>query len=144
MRKAKLQVWRPLNLLRHRIFSHNVSFTEKGLIISLKDAHGSEVDIIYNQASDIIGDYVWNFYYANDILQSTFLAELMDEAIQHEDFSANDELVFYKMMNSPAINKLKQAGFADDTVKLEHHLYPVSDGIFEVVSNYEPEFRHKK
>lgn len=144
MEKPKLNVWQPINVLRHRIFSHKISFTDEGLIISLKDGYDTKVEIVYSGTSEIIGDYVWNFSYANDIVQSYFLGDLEVEGQEQIDPSIGSENTFFKMTNSPAIENRIPEAFLDDLIKLEHHIYPLSDGFFEVISDYEPEFRYTK
>ncbi|MFS0672064.1 hypothetical protein [Ornithinibacillus sp. 179-J 7C1 HS] len=139
MAKPELKVWRPKNqILKGRIYEHNITLASNGLMISLLDEVNTKIEIVYDGSSQIIGDYVWAYRYSNEILQSSSLVDLMLEAQKKSKMISNNNLEFYKMINSDFIDFVKKSGFADDSINLEHHLYPVADGVLEIISDYEP------
>ena len=141
MERQKLHVWRPsANILREYTVNDCARYNENGFVITLSDIYGTTLEIVYDRYSQIIGDYIWAFRYKNEIPQPGYLVHLMEEARKEDNDVENFDpykITFYKMINSDFI---KEMGFESmkDAPKLEHHLYPFYEGIFEVISEYEP------
>lgn len=137
----KLHIWQPVTcLVRAQIVNAKFNYTDLGLCLTLIDIKGSEVDIIYDKMSQI-QDYVWSFRYAGEIPRSD-LVPLVDEAIERESSINESAEWFYKMSNSDYIKWFDQLPWlgSKEIPNVEHHIYCYNDGIFEVISDYEPRF----
>ncbi|SET60122.1 hypothetical protein SAMN05216389_11674 [Oceanobacillus limi] len=135
----KLQVWRPNNImLIGRVYNHCITFDERGLRISITDEVGVKVDIVCDESSQIIGDYVWSYRFTNEIVESDSLVDLIQEAHHNKKTSPVNRIDFYKIINSGYLDSIEKTGWIGEMVELEHHMYPVSDGSLEVISDYEP------
>jgi len=136
-----LHIWQPVTCLeRAQIVNAKINYTDLGLCLTLIDRKGTEVDIIYDTMSQI-QDYVWSFRYAGEIPRSD-LVPLVQEAIEQETAIDKSAEWFYKMSNSDYIEWFDQLPWlgSKEIPNVEHHLYCYNDGIFEVMSDYEPRF----
>jgi len=136
-----LHIWQPVTCLeRAQIVNAKFNYTDLGLCLTLIDRKGTEVDIIYDTMSQI-QDYVWSFRYAGEIPRSD-LVPLVHDAIEQETAIDKSAEWFYKMSNSDYIEWFDQLPWlgSKEIPNVEHHLYCYNDGIFEVMSDYEPRF----
>ncbi|MFK5708061.1 MULTISPECIES: hypothetical protein [Lysinibacillus] len=141
MCSRRLHIWQPItSLVRAQIVNAKFNYTDLGLCLTLIDIKGSEVDIIYDRMSQI-QDYVWSFRYAGEIPRSD-LVPLVDDAIERESSFDESAEWFYKMSNSDYIEWFDQLPWlgSKEIPNVEHHIYCYNDGIFEVISDYEPRF----
>ncbi|OJH19914.1 hypothetical protein BLX88_05385 [Bacillus obstructivus] len=140
MDQRKLHVWQPVNNLeKGNITEANFNFSdEKGLCIRLIDIKGISVDIIYDKISNI-QDYVWSFRYAGEIPRSD-LTPAVKEAYKRASNIDKTAACFYKMTNSDFIEWFDQLQWlgSNDIPNVEHHVYIYNNGVFEVISDYEP------
>ncbi|MFJ7666419.1 hypothetical protein ACIQXI_04885 [Lysinibacillus sp. NPDC097195] len=137
----RLIIWQPVTCLqRAQIVNASFHYSDLGLCLTLIDSNGSEVDIIYDKISPI-QDYVWSFRYTGEIPRSD-LVPLVQEAIAQESKIDKTAEWFYKMTDSDYIewfDRLPWLG-SKEMPNVEHHIYCYNDGIFEVISDYEPRF----
>ncbi|MET3699388.1 hypothetical protein SAMN05877753_11129 [Bacillus oleivorans] len=144
MNEPKLHVWQPITELTNDIMHADLSFSDKGLYLKLIDIKGNEVSIIYDQIS-VTQDYVWTFRYTGEVVRSD-LGKLAIDAVNKSESIDEKSLCFYKMSNSDLIkwfDGLPWMG-SEEYPAVEHHIYCSNDGIFEVISEYEPKFIVKK
>jgi len=137
----KLHIWQPITcLVRAKIVNAKLNYTDLGLCLTLIDIKGSEVDIIYDRMSQI-QDYVWSFRYTGEIPRSD-LVPLVNDAIEQESSIDVSAEWFYKMSNSDYIEWFDQLPWlgSKEIPNVEHHIYCYNDGIFDVISDYEPRF----
>lgn len=148
MDKRRVQIWQPVtSLAKDNVVFANLEHTDKldkyGLRIELTDINGNIVEIIYDKISLIMGDYIWTYRYINEIKRCD-LNKLIDVAdcTNLKDSTAHH---FYKMENSDFIEWYDQLSWlgSEDASFVEHHIYMYNDGIFEVISDYEPRFVEK-
>ncbi|MCJ7842689.1 hypothetical protein MUB24_17645 [Lederbergia sp. NSJ-179] len=140
MDQRKLIAWQPIkHLEKGQITNAHFNFTDHGLYLKLIDIHGNAVDIIYDKMSNMY-DFVWSFRYAGEIPR-TDLTNLVVEA-EDENYIDPAAACFYKMENSDFVVWFDQLGYmgSDDFPDVEHHLFMYNDGVFEVISDYEPKF----
>ncbi|MGE7691202.1 hypothetical protein ACQKMI_18570 [Lysinibacillus sp. NPDC097214] len=141
MSTRKLHIWQPITCLeRSQIVNATFNYTDLGLCLTLIDINGSEVDIIYDKMSEI-QDYVWSFRYTGEIPRSD-LVPLVNDAIEQESSIEGSAEWFYKMSHSDYIEWFDQLPWlgSKEIPNVEHHIYCYNDGIFEVISDYEPRF----
>lgn len=139
----KFHVWQPTaNILKGDRIYHFEMSTENGIIISLTDQYGTTVDVVYDQASQEIGDYVWLLRYSNKTSLSDSLVQLLEEAEKNGPIPDPNGPCFFKITNSHLIEWFYQAGHIIPS--MEHHVFPVSNGVIDIVSDYEPKFIVKK
>ncbi|MFJ5766785.1 hypothetical protein ACIP9C_15645 [Lysinibacillus sp. NPDC093210] len=137
----RLHIWQPVTCLqRAQIVNAHFNYSDLGLCLTLIDINGSEVDIIYDKNSPI-QDYVWSFRYTGEIPRSD-LVPLVHDAIEQETVIDKSAEWFYKMSTSDYIEWFDQLPWlgSKEIPNVEHHLYCYNDGIFEVISDYEPRF----
>ncbi|CEG26234.1 hypothetical protein [Bacillus sp. B-jedd] len=149
MDKRILHVWQPVTCLEKAnvIFAkltYGNSNETNGLRLELTDGAGNAVEIVYDQWSVTMVDYIWTFRHVNEIKRCD-LNRLIDRA----DFSVlNDSTAqhFYKMENSDFLEWYDQLPWlgSGDVPHVEHHIYMYNDGVFEVIADYEPKFIVKK
>lgn len=134
----KLKVWRPnSDRLRYEVMGHSVNLDQTGLKISITDYFGARIEIIYDQLSKDIGNFVWSYRYTNEITRSVPIVDMMQAARKEAHNISDTEFYFYKAYNSEYLGFVNTNGYAND-ISLEHHIFIVSDGIVEVISDYEP------
>ncbi|UED82381.1 MULTISPECIES: hypothetical protein [unclassified Lysinibacillus] len=137
----RLHIWQPVTCLqRAQIVNAQLNYSDRGLYLTLTDINGSEVDIIYDKISPI-QDFVWSFRYAGEIPRSD-LFPLVNESIEQNPPTNPCAEWFYKMSNSDYIEWFDQLPWigSKEIPNVEHHIYCYNDGIFEVISDYEPRF----
>ncbi|GLC89718.1 hypothetical protein [Lysinibacillus piscis] len=141
MDNRRLHVWQPVTCLeRGRVFEAKCNYPNSGLCITLIDINGTEVDIIYDKVTQI-QDYVWAFRHIGEI-PGTYLNEIPDDEMEKESSIVKTAAWFYKMSNSDYIEWFDQLPWlgSKDIPGAEHHIYAYGDGVFEVISDYEPRF----
>lgn len=137
----RLHIWQPITCLeRAQVVNATLNYTDLGLSLTLKDRNNTEVDIIYDKISPI-QDYVWSFRYTGEIPRSD-LVPFVDKALQREkaiNFSAE---WFYKMSHSDYIAWFDQLPWigSKEIPDVEHPIYCFNDGVFDIISDYEPRF----
>lgn len=145
----ELQVWQPVTcLVKGNIIGATFQYFDTedqgGLKIVLTDIKGTMVEVIYDKHSPIVGDCVWTFRYANEIARSD-LNKFIDRA-DHSKLTDPAAHHFYKALQSDYIAWYDQLPWlgSEDAPHVEHHIYMYNDGVFEVISDYEPRFIVKK
>lgn len=145
MGKMELHIWQPVTcLVKGDVVSatleHGDTIDKNGLRLVLTDVEGNVVQVIYDKVSQTMGDYIWTYRYINEIKRSD-LNKLIEKADRSNliDESAHH---FYKVVNSDYIGWYDQLPWlgSQDAPNVEHHIYMYNDGIFEVISDYEPRF----
>ncbi|MEA0563802.1 hypothetical protein [Lysinibacillus irui] len=137
----RLHIWQPITCLeRAQVVNASLNYTDLGLSLTLIDRNNTEVDIIYDKISPI-QDYVWSFRYTGEIPRSD-LVPLVDEALQQENAINFSAEWFYKMSHSDYIAWFDQLPWigSKEIPHVEHHIYCFNDGVFDIISDYEPRF----
>lgn len=137
----RLHIWQPITCLeRAQVVNATLNYTDLGLSLTLIDRNNTEVDIIYDKISPI-QDYVWSFRYTGEIPRSD-LVPLVDEALQQENTINLSAEWFYKMNHSDYIAWFDQLPWigSKEIPHVEHHIYCFNDGVFDIISDYEPRF----
>ncbi|MGG2075748.1 hypothetical protein AB1J28_20535 [Lysinibacillus irui] len=137
----RLHIWQPITCLeRAQVVNATLNYTDLGLSLTLIDRNNTEVDIIYDKISPI-QDYVWSFRYTGEIPRSD-LVPLVDEALQQENAINFSAEWFYKMSHSDYIAWFDQLPWigSKEIPHVEHHIYCFNDGVFDIISDYEPRF----
>jgi len=125
-------------LERAQVVNATLNYTDLGLTLTLIDRNNAEVDIIYDKISPI-QDYVWSFRYTGEIPRSD-LVPFVDEALQQENAINLSAEWFYKMSHSDYIAWFDQLPWigSKEIPHVEHHIYCFNDGVFDIISDYEP------
>lgn len=125
---------------RAQVVNATLNYTDLGLSLTLIVRNNTEVDIIYDKISPI-QDYVWSFRYTGEISRSN-LVPLVDEALQQENAINFSAEWFYKMSHSDYIAWFDQLPWigSKEIPHVEHHIYCFNDGVFDIISDYEPRF----
>ena len=133
MDSRRLHIWQPVTCLeRAQIINATLNYTDRGLCLTLIDRNNTEVDIIYDKMSPI-QDYVWSFRYTGEIPRSD-LVDMVTEAMTQEQ-SKNSSAEWFDQL--PWIG-------SKEIPTVEHHIYCYNDGVFDIISDYEPRFVIRK
>lgn len=141
MDSRRMHIWQPVTCLeRAQIVNATLNYTDRGLCLTLIDRNNTEVDIIYDKMSPI-HDYVWSFRYTGEIPRSD-LVDMVTEAMTQEQSKNSSAEWFYKMSNSDYIEWFDQLPWigSKEIPTVEHHIYCYNDGVFDIISDYEPRF----
>ena len=139
IRKPTLITWEPTDEFTKRfieVVKFDMSFSDKGLTITLVDKMRTTVDITYDKGTNYLGDYVVSFRYTSEIPMSMLASHA--EAARDKSRLNNFEACFYKALDSDYLDRFKPYFPGDLADGLEHHIFPVDTGIVEVISDYEP------
>ncbi|REJ20306.1 MAG: hypothetical protein C6W57_00325 [Caldibacillus debilis] len=79
--------------------------------------------------------------YSKKISLPDSLVQPMNEAEKEGPIPVPDGPRFYKVTNSGPVEWFVQSGY---TVPMEHHVFPVPDGVIDIVSDYQPNLQVKK
>lgn len=137
-----LCAWQPITSIKGRNLG-DLGFFEiithfDYLKIKFDDVEGNKFEVIYDQAVSPVEYYVWSYRFSTEygrfdlISLQKDLSEVIDE----------NSLYFYKVLNSEYIKWFDRNPLINSKTnpKLEHHLYMNGNQVFEVLSEYEPEF----
>ncbi|QSB11992.1 hypothetical protein MHB40_01515 [Lysinibacillus sp. FSL K6-0057] len=141
MDSRRLHIWQPVTCLeRAQIVNATLNYTDLGLCLTLIDRNNTEVDIIYDKMSPI-QDYVWSFRYTGEIPRSDLVDKVNEALTQEQPINSSAEW-FYKMSNSDYIDWFDQLPWigSKEIPTVEHHIYCYNDGVFDIISDYEPRF----